>query len=282
MASTHHGAQVRVALSLVLCLLLILEMLHDLTGDLLHELFALLFAVALIVHIVLSRKWISAAWRGALQQRTRKAKNVVRLVVMLVLLIVAVVLAITSLLISHVLEEAGVVFFIPGYDRFTLRIIHTICAYVLCTAALVHIALQYLSVIKAFHIPYDPSRRKILDSVATGAAVLGIIALGISCSADISQRERGSGKGNRQGDGSGKGRGAENGKGHGAGNGQNRANRAHRSFDELSPWAIGDTESTVLGDLPMDLARGVEQDPIMARQDDRTRVFAESMLKRLH
>lgn len=77
----------------------------------------------------------------------------------------------------------------------------------------------------------------------------GSVVSNHSCSADISQRERGSGKGNRRG----------------GGGGRNRANRRHRSSEEPSPRSIGNVESAVPSDLPMDMARGIEQDPIMAR-----------------
>jgi len=139
---SRRSINARVALSPVLCALLAFEMFYDLTGDLLHELVAIVFAVLLVVHVILTRKWVAAACRSCLYKKTRKAKNVVRLVVILVILIVVVVLATTSILTSELLEEAGVVFFVPGFDRFTLRIIHTISAYVLCAVVVVHAALD--------------------------------------------------------------------------------------------------------------------------------------------
>lgn len=198
--------KIRVIFSLALCFLLIFEMLYDLTGNMLHELVSVAFAIVLIVHIVLARKWIIAACRGSLRRQSRKVKNIIRLIIMLVILIATIVLAITSILISELLEEAGFIFPLYDFDRFTLRIIHTISAYILCASTVIHIALHYVPLIKVLHIPYDPSRRKTFDSVVGIAATIGVIALGISCYNDISQRERGAGEGNRQGDGNGRNR----------------------------------------------------------------------------
>ncbi len=208
MGLSRKRVKVRVAFSLVLCVLLVFEMLYDFTGNLLHELVSIAFAVVLIVHIVLARKWIAAACRASLHKKTRKAKNVIRLIVLFVILVAAIVLAITSVLISELLEKAGIVLFLPGFDRFTLRIIHTISAYALCAATVVHVALHYLSAVKALHIPYDPARRKVLDTAVAGVAAIGVIALSVFCYSDISQREHGSvegkGRGNGQGNGSGR------------------------------------------------------------------------------
>lgn len=166
MTSSRKSVNARVVLSLVLCALLTFEMFCDLTGDLLHELVSIAFAVLLAV----------------------------------------VVLALTSVLISELLEEAGVSSFMPGFDRFALRIIHTISAYVLCAAVVVHVALHCLAVVKVLHIPYDPARRKALDTAVTAVATIGVVALGVSCYSDVSQRGRGAGESKGQGSGNGRSR----------------------------------------------------------------------------
>lgn len=225
MTSSRRSVNARVVLSLVLCALLAFEMFYDITGDLLHELVSIAFAVLLVAHVVLTRRWIAAACRGCLHKKTRRAKSVVRLAVMLVTLLAAVVLALTSVLISELLEKAGVSFFAPGFDRFALRIIHTISAYVLCAAVVVHVALHYLAVVKVLHIPYDPARRKALDAAVAAVAAIGVVALGVSCYSDVSQRERAAGEGKGQGSGNGRNRkdepeGAGNPAGQGEGQGQ--------------------------------------------------------------
>lgn len=210
MVSSRKSANIRVGFSLILCVLIVFEMLYDVTGDFVHEFLSIAFAIIFIIHTILARKWVAAAFRASLHKKTRKMKNVARLIVMLVILIDVLVLVVTSISLSKLMGNAGVVLSLPGFDRFILRIVHTISAYVLCAATLVHVALHYLAMVKVLHIPYDPSRRKILDAIVAGVAAIGIVALGISCYSNVSQRERGAG--GTEGKGQGKSLGEGNGK----------------------------------------------------------------------
>lgn len=81
------------------------------------------------------------------------------------------VLAGLSSLQSELLEEAGIAFFVPSFDRqYSYG-----SAYVLCAAVIARVALRYLAVAKVLHIPHDLAHYKApYVAVATMPCALGI------------------------------------------------------------------------------------------------------------
>ena len=172
----------RTIIDVLLTALLIFEMFYEFTGNLLHELVGFAMFACVIVHLMLSRRWIASTF-GVLGQKAvnRKRKH---LKVMATLLFVdSALLIFSSIVISHTLWGLGInLAWLDVGGIWT--IIHTATAYGLCVFALVHLAMHWVSMAKVLHIEYNPARRQAIGQCVNLAVGVGAIALGITGSAE--------------------------------------------------------------------------------------------------
>ncbi len=144
----------RLALDGLLTALLIFEMLYQLTGNTLHEVAGIAFFVTIVMHLVLSRKWIAAASRAVSTRRRIKGAAVARMVVNGALALVAMTLLVSSVPISNLLLGLNVNLAGDAYNMWAM--VHVGCSYALCSLAVVHLALHWTTMAAVFRIPYDP------------------------------------------------------------------------------------------------------------------------------
>ena len=165
----------RLALDGLLTTLLIFEMFYQLTGNTLHEVAGIAFFVTIVMHLVLSRKWIAAASRAVSTRRRIKGATVARMIVDGALALVAVTLLVSSILISSLL--LGLSVNLAGDAYGTWATIHIACSYALCGLVVVHLALHWSTMAAAFKIPYNPGRRTAINTGVAAVAMLGILGL---------------------------------------------------------------------------------------------------------
>lgn len=165
----------RLALDGLLTALLIFEMLYQLTGNTLHEVAGIAFFVTIVMHLVLSRKWIAAASRAVSTRRRIKGAAVARMVVNGALALVAMTLLVSSVPISNLLLGLNVNLAGDAYNMWAM--VHIGCSYALCGLAVVHLALHWTTMAAAFRIPYDPGRRTAINTGVAAVAMLGILGL---------------------------------------------------------------------------------------------------------
>lgn len=165
----------RLALDGLLTALLIFEMFYQLTGNTLHEVAGIAFLVTIVMHLVLSRKWIAAASRAVSARKHIKGATVARMVVNSALALVTVTLLASSILISNLLMGLNVNLAGDAYNMWAM--VHIACSYALCSLAVVHLALHWTTMAAAFRIPYDPGRRTAINTGVAAVAMLGIVGL---------------------------------------------------------------------------------------------------------
>lgn len=165
----------RLALDGLLTALLIFEMLYQLTGNTLHEVAGIAFFVTIVMHLVLSRRWIAAASSAVSTRRRIKGATVTRMVVNGALALVAMTLLVSSVLISNLLLGLNVNLAGGAYNMWAM--VHIVCSYALCGLAVVHLALHWTTMAAAFRIPYDPGRRTAINTGVAAVAMLGILGL---------------------------------------------------------------------------------------------------------
>lgn len=190
----------RLVLDGMLTALLVFEMLYQLTGNVLHEVAGIVFFAAIIVHLVLSRKWIAATVRAVGARKRMKGAAVARMAVNVLLALVMAVLLASSIAISNLLFGLGID--LAGGAYGTWAMVHTACSYALCCLTVVHLALHWATMAAAFRIPYDPGRRTAISAGVAAIAALGVLGLelnGVSALAKPVSAAAGS----AQGDGSG-------------------------------------------------------------------------------
>lgn len=226
----------RLILDGVLGVLLIFEMFYSLTGNLLHEIVGILFFVTVGIHLWLTRQWTKTMGRFLKQRKTLNPMNIARMVIAVLLAICGLVLLASSVMTSHLLGMTGLD--LAGRTYATWSFIHTLSAYGLCIVVLGHLAIHWVSVVKALRIPYNPQRRQAINAAATGVVAIGAVALGVVGAQALGLNGRGQhasavpngngtspqskdpGQGNNRRNGQGFGpKGQRNGKGNGYGNG---------------------------------------------------------------
>ena len=165
----------RVALDVALTAMIIAEMFIQFTGVLLHEVIGFAFFATVAVHLALSAKWIKST-AGAARKGSMGKRRAALAVVGTLLAVNMVVLGISSIAISTILEGAGLVWTLGSYT--TWSAIHAASSYALCALVTVHLCMHWAFLASAFRVPYDPSRRKAIDTGVRTVAAVGALALG--------------------------------------------------------------------------------------------------------
>lgn len=166
---------VRIALDTLLTVMIVAEMLIQFTGVFLHEVIGFAFFGTVVLHLILSATWIKntakTAKTGKLNSR-RKA-----LAAMGILLAVnMLVLGLSSVAISTILASAGLTWELGPYAVWSA--IHSVSSYTLCALVTVHLGMHWAFLASAFHVPYDPSRRRAISTGVNAVAAVGALALG--------------------------------------------------------------------------------------------------------
>lgn len=176
--------KLRPFIDILMGIMLIFEMFYIFTGNFLHEIVGTLFFVTLIVHMILSRKWIKGTITKAQRHQKLLLKQKAQMAMIIVIMIVFLLLIISSVLISNILSTvSGFMLYGVFYDIFVL--IHNICAYMICVATICHIGLHWIGLFKALKISYDPQRRKAINTGITALASFGVVMVGIAAIKEI-------------------------------------------------------------------------------------------------
>lgn len=176
--------KVRPFIDVLMGIMLIFEMFYVFTGNFMHEIVGILFFITLIVHMILSRKWIKGISIKTQRHQKLLFKQKAQIAMMVVLAITFLLLIISSVLISNILSTAtGLMLSSSFYNVFVL--VHNICAYTICLTTICHVGLHWIGLFKAFKIPYDPQRRKAINTGITALASLGVVMVGIAAVKEI-------------------------------------------------------------------------------------------------
>lgn len=166
----------KVILDILLVGALVFEMFYTLTGNAFHEVVGALFFVTLIAHMVFGRRFIGGLRMKSASERGLTGKQKAMSFVMIALLVIAVLLLASSILISHIITSASG-WMLPAAAYDLVAFLHMVCAYIVCGVTIVHVGLHWISLFKAFSVPYDPARRSAISTGVTAAAALGVIAV---------------------------------------------------------------------------------------------------------
>ena len=165
----------RVILDVALTAMIVAEMFIQFTGVFLHEVIGFVFFATVTAHLALSAKWVGNT--ASMVKKGRMTSRRTALAVVGSLLAAdMVVLGVSSVAISSILEGAGFVWTLGSYA--TWSAIHAVSSYVLCALVSVHLAMHWAFLASAFRIPYDPSRRKAINTGVHAVAAVGALALG--------------------------------------------------------------------------------------------------------
>ena len=171
----------RLVLDALLTALLAFEMFFQLTGDFLHEVVGIVFFTTIVVHLVLSRKWIASTTKAAAEGKKLKKGNALRAAFGIALGITSLVLMASSLAISNQLYLLlGTTLAGTAYSSWVF--VHTVSSYLLCGLVAGHLAIHWASVAAAFRIPYNHERRAAINAGVTAVAALGVAAIGLRAS----------------------------------------------------------------------------------------------------
>ncbi len=214
----------RVVLDVALTAMIIAEMFIQFTGVFLHEVIGFAFFATVVTHLALSAKWIKNTASSAKDGKMTGRRTA--LAVMGVLLAInMVVLGASSVAISTILASAGFTWALGSYAVWSA--IHSVSSYTLCALVTVHLGMHWAFLASAFRVPYDPSRRRAINTGVHAAAAVGALALGVMAVNQVSPLTA-SGNGN----GNGNGYGAGNGTGSGTG-AQSRNGNAFNSVNDV-------------------------------------------------
>lgn len=167
----------RIALDVMLTATLIFEMFYMYTGNFLHELVGALFFITLVMHMAISFKWIRAMSNKSRTEKGISLKQKTMLVMCWVIAVVGTLLLVSSLLISNVLGSVTGLQLV-GTPYLAIAYLHTLFAYLLCGAAIIHVALHWVSLFNVMKIPYDASKRNAINIGISSVAAIGFLALG--------------------------------------------------------------------------------------------------------
>ena len=166
---------VRVVLDMALTVMIAVEMFIQFTGVFLHEIIGFAFFATVVLHLVLSSKWIKNTADSA-KKGTMTARRTALVVMGFLLTINMIVLGMSSIAISTVLSSAGFVW--PLGSQATWAIVHSVSSYVLCALVVVHLGMHWTFLASAFRVSYDPSRRQAINTGVHAVAAMGALALG--------------------------------------------------------------------------------------------------------
>lgn len=165
----------RVVLDVALTAMIVAEMFIQYTGTFLHEVIGFAFFATVVVHLALSAKWIKTTAKNASKGKMT-ARRTALAVMGILLAVCIVVLGVSSVAISGILADAGLVWTLGSYA--TWKTIHAVSSYALCALVVIHLGMHWAFLASAFHVPYDPSRRRAISTGVHATAALGALALG--------------------------------------------------------------------------------------------------------
>ncbi len=165
----------RVVLDVALTAMIVAEMFIQYTGTFLHEVIGFAFFATVVVHLALSAKWIKTTAKNASKGKMT-ARRTALAVMGILLTVCMVVLGVSSVAISGILADAGLVWTLGSYA--TWKTIHAVSSYALCALVVIHLGMHWVFLASAFHVPYDPSRRRAISTGVHATAALGALALG--------------------------------------------------------------------------------------------------------
>lgn len=166
----------RVVLDVLLTAMLVFEMFIQFTGDFLHEVVGFAFFATVVIHLLLSAKWMKSTARVAKSGKLTARRTALAVMGML-LAVTIIVLGVSSVAISGLLASAGFVWTLGSYSMWAT--VHSFSAYALCALVAVHLAMHWAFLASAFKVPYDPSRRRAISTGVHVAAAAGAVALGV-------------------------------------------------------------------------------------------------------
>ena len=182
MAQRGRKKTMRIVLDAMLTVMLVFEMFIQFTGEFLHEVIGFAFFATIVVHMILSAKWMKGAARAARDGRLRGRRRAHGVMACLLAATTA-VLAVSSIAISNLLANAGFAWPLGSYALWAT--IHGLSSYVLCGLVVVHLAMHWAFLASAFKVPYDPSRRQAISTGVHVAAAVGAVALGIAAAQEF-------------------------------------------------------------------------------------------------
>ncbi|MBO7701643.1 MAG: DUF4405 domain-containing protein [Eggerthellaceae bacterium] len=165
----------RVVLDVALTAMIVAEMFIQYTGTFLHEVIGFAFFATVVVHLALSAKWIKTTAKNASKGKMT-ARRTALAVMGILLTVCMVVLGVSSVAISGILADAGLVWTLGSYAAW--KTIHAVSSYALCALVVIHLGMHWAFLASAFHVPYDPSRRRAISTGVHATAALGALALG--------------------------------------------------------------------------------------------------------
>jgi hypothetical protein len=168
----------RLFFDLVLGALLIFEMLYSLTGNFLHEVVGFVFFFTIALHLVLTRKWTKSAVISVRKGRSMAFAQKARMVLAVLLAVCGVALAVSSIAISNIIAGASLDVTTPLYE--VMYMVHVVSSYSLCVLTIVHLAIHWSVMAKAFKIPYNPARRRAINTSAACVATVAAAAVGVT------------------------------------------------------------------------------------------------------
>ena len=173
---------VRVIFDVLLTIMLVFEMFIQYTGNFLHEVVGFAFFATIVVHLILSAKWMKGVARSAKKGRLSMRNGA--LAAMGVLLAgTMLVLGVSSVAISNILSSAGMTWPLGSYS--TWATVHAASSYALCALVVVHLAMHWNFLASAFKVEYDPSRRRAIGAGVHAIAGVGAVALGITAAREL-------------------------------------------------------------------------------------------------
>jgi hypothetical protein len=166
----------RLAFDLTAASLLLIGLAYWWLGNIVHEVAGTAMFLLLVVHNLFNRRWYGTV------RRTREPRGLINTGVTFLLLVGMLALLVTSVLISNTL--AG---FLPSWDGFTARQIHTFAGYWVLVIVSIHLGLRWpmvMGIARSLLGISRPSmtRTFVLRALAAGIAIHGIwssFALGI-------------------------------------------------------------------------------------------------------
>lgn len=167
--------------------MLIFEMFYTFTGNLLHEVVGIVFIATLILHFMIERKWTTSMATSILKRRSIGFTNVAKFIISALLIITTLSLALSSAMISNLILLTGID--LAGNDYLFWSNLHTISAYALCALTVTHVAIHWAILAKVFKIPYNPERRRVINTGVTSLVALSAVALGVTASSSLGMLE---------------------------------------------------------------------------------------------
>ncbi|MBO4352258.1 MAG: cytochrome b/b6 domain-containing protein [Eggerthellaceae bacterium] len=176
----------RVALDVLLTSMIVFEMFIQYTGDFLHEVIGFAFFASVATHLLLSATWMKKTASSA-KKGTLTGRRTALAIMGILLALTMAVLGVSSIAISGLLADAGLVWTLGSYAMW--KTVHAFSSYALCALVVVHLAMHWVFLASAFKVPYDPSRRRAIGTGVHAVAAVGALALGIMAAREVLPRD---------------------------------------------------------------------------------------------